>query len=160
MTSYFDEHDCAPLAENERPNEQILLARLLIDSGIITALGLDFSNLQASASNLAPPVSQNWLTNEFPKYLFDECDRAGFQCPICLVKFSEGSVAKAVKLPRCAHVFHSECMERWLKHTNSCPMCRQEFPTDNEQYEEFKRQKKREKERKKELEALHDSMFS
>lgn len=160
MTSYFDEHDCVPLGENERPNEHILLARLLLDSGIANALNLDYTNFQETASNLAPPTSKNWLSNEYPKYCFDESDRVGHQCPICLVKFSEGIDAKAVRLPTCGHTYHSECLIRWLNKTSSCPLCRQEFPTDDPNYEEFKRQKKREKEREKELEALHDSMFT
>ncbi len=33
MTSYFDEHNCEPLGINERPNNQLHLARLLLDSG-------------------------------------------------------------------------------------------------------------------------------
>ena len=165
MASYFDEHDCVPLGENERPIDYLHLARLLVDSGIATAMGLDYSNLNPSASNLAPPVSQKWLTDEFPKYRFDESERAGFQCPICLVKFVQASSdnqveGSAVRLSRCGHTFHSECLLRWLKHTNSCPMCREEYPTDDPRYEEFKRQKKREKEREKELADLHDSMFS
>lgn len=160
MASYFDEHNCDPLGDNERPNEQILLARFLLDSGIATALNLDYTNFQATASNLAPPVSKKWLADEFPKYCFDECDRPGVQCPICLLKFVESSEAKAVRLPKCNHTFHCECLLKWLEHTSSCPMCRQEFPTDDERYEEFKRQKKREKEREKELADLHDSMFT
>ena len=155
MTSYFDEHDCSPLADNERPNEHLLLARLLVDSGIAAAL-----NLNLSSSNLAPPTSKHWLATELPKYCFDEADRAGVQCPICLARFSAESDAKAVRLPTCAHTFHRECLLKWLEHTSSCPMCRQEFPTDDEQYEELKRQRRREKEREKELAALHDSMFT
>ena len=30
MTSYFDEHDCEPLGENQRPNNDLLLARMLL----------------------------------------------------------------------------------------------------------------------------------
>lgn len=164
MASYFDEHDCVPLGENERPNEQLLLARLLVDSGIATALGLNYENLSNTNGNLPPPTSKKWMETEFPKYCFDESDRAGFQCPICLLKFhsaeEQDDGAQGVRLPDCGHTFHAQCLTKWLQHTSSCPMCRQEFPTDDGNYEELKKQRKREKTRQLELDALHDSMFS
>ena len=178
MAGYFDEHDCEPLGENERPNEQLMLARLLLDSGIATAMDMSFSSLSAANNvhNLPPPVSKEWLRNEMPKYCFHESDRVGYQCPICLNKFSgsnkkaavreeneeerEKKAKNAVRLPACGHSFHCECLLRWLENTSSCPMCRFELPTDDKMYEEFKRQKKREKVREQELADLHDSMFS
>ena len=169
MAGYFDEHDCEPLGENERPNEQLMLARLLLDSGIATAMDMDFGSLSAANNvhNLPPPVSKLWISNELPKYCFNETDRPGYKCPICLVKFSDSSAKKneeikknAIRLPDCGHSFHSECLLRWLDNTSSCPLCRSELPTDDNMYEEFKRQKKREKVRQQELADLHDSMFS
>lgn len=160
MTSYFDEHNCEPLGENERPNEQLLLARLLLDSGIANALEMTYPNLMNQ--NLAPPASKSWMQNNFPNYFFAESDKSGYQCPICLLRFSESCEKDktAVKLPDCGHIFHVECLTKWLNHTSSCPMCRRDLPTDDPHYEEFKRQKKREKVREQELADLHDSMFS
>lgn len=167
MASYFDEHDCEPLGENERPNGQLMLARLLLDSGIANALNLDFNSLSAdhNVHNLPPKASKEWIKNEFPKYCFNESEKPNYQCPICLLKFSnESSVDKtsqnAVKLPGCGHSFHCECLLRWLDHTSSCPLCRHELPTDDPNYEEYKKQKKREKIREQELADLHNSMYS
>jgi hypothetical protein len=39
-------------------------------------------------------------------------------------------------------------------------MCRIEFPTDDQEYEQYKKQKQRVKERQVELDDLHNSMFS
>ena len=164
MAGYFDDHDCEPLGENERPNEQLMLARLLLDTGIATALDMNFNSLSAANNvhNLPPPVSQTWLKNELPKYCFNESDRDGYKCPICLIKFSQSESEKnaAIRLPECGHVFHLKCLKRWLDNTSSCPMCHAELPTDDSMYEEFKRQKKREKVREQELADLHNSMFS
>ena len=172
MASYFEEHDCEPLGENERPNEQLMLARLLLDSGIATAMDMSFSSLSAANNvhNLPPPVSKEWLKNELPKYCFNESERDGYQCPICLIKFNklnkkeadkeQENSKNAVRLPGCGHSFHCDCLLRWLDNTSSCPLCRAELPTDDKMYEEFKRQKKREKVREQELADLHDSMFS
>ena len=175
MAGYFDEHDCEPLGENERPDGQLLLARLLLDSGIATAMDLDFGALSAANNlhNLPPPVSKQWLSQELPKYCFNESERIGYKCPICLIRFAADSNANAsgdeskkkekksaLRLPECGHSFHLECLLRWLENTSSCPLCRHELPTDDKAYEEFKRQKKREKVRQQELADLHDSMFS
>ena len=159
MASYFDEHDCAPLGDNERPNEQLLLARLLLDSGIATAMGMSFDS---AAAKLPPATSRIWLQNEFPKYCFNESNKKGYQCPICLKEFiaSSDSTLAAIQLPGCKHSFHSECLRLWLERTSNCPLCRHELPTDDPDYEQFKQQKKREKLREQELADLHDSMYS
>ena len=59
------------------------------------------------------------------------------QCSICLDEFKEGD--KCIRLP-CegeSHIFHSgsdSCsgVKPWLERNNTCPMCRHEFPTDNQ----------------------------
>ena len=167
MASYFDEHDCEPLGENQRPDNQILLARLLLDSGIADVLGMSFDELASnSGHNLPPATSKEWLKNEYPKHCFNESERPGYQCPICLKDFSDSDknyddlIKNAVELPGCKHAFHCECLLKWLEHTSSCPLCRHELPTDDSRYEEFKRQQKRQKIREQELAALHDSMYS
>eukprot|EP01138_Halocafeteria_seosinensis_P005413 gb/GECG01005534.1/.p1 GENE.gb/GECG01005534.1/~~gb/GECG01005534.1/.p1 ORF type:complete len:408 (+),score=68.88 gb/GECG01005534.1/:1-1224(+) len=38
----------------------------------------------------------------------------------------------------CAHWFHRECCEQWLKEHNTCPVCRNELPTTDEEYNESK----------------------
>ena len=64
MASYFDEHDCEELGENERPNNDLLLARLLLDTGIANALGYEYDYLSTLSSNpqskFAPPTSKDW----------------------------------------------------------------------------------------------------
>lgn len=44
-------------------------------------------------------------------------------CPICLVEFeAKDAVAH---LPRCAHLFHINCIEPWLLRGHlTCPLCR------------------------------------
>ena len=81
MSSYFDEHNCEPLGENETLNNQLLFARFLMDSGFHATLGLDF---QSAASDLPPPTSKQWLEKEFPTHLLNEDDKVGQKCPFCL----------------------------------------------------------------------------
>lgn len=50
-------------------------------------------------------------------------------CPVCQDDLIiEQSV---IEMP-CKHVYHLECLEPWLKLHNSCPTCRYELPTDDE----------------------------
>lgn len=44
-------------------------------------------------------------------------------CSVCLMDFEEDDLVN--KLPRCRHVFHVECMEKWLDRCQlTCPLCR------------------------------------
>ena len=46
------------------------------------------------------------------------------ECPICLEVFDEGQNLSMSKDKICHHVFHSECLELWLRKHDDCPCCR------------------------------------
>ncbi|KAJ8772114.1 hypothetical protein K2173_027291 [Erythroxylum novogranatense] len=48
-------------------------------------------------------------------------------CVICLDEFS-GETA-LTRMP-CSHVFHQSCLFRWLRNSNSCPLCREKVDQD------------------------------
>ncbi|XP_002154423.1 E3 ubiquitin-protein ligase RNF181 isoform X1 [Hydra vulgaris] len=108
------------------------------------------SSLQGKIKN--PPASKQFLAN-----LSTVC-RKSESCPICLKVFEEKSLVK--ELPKCKHSFHATCILPWLYKTNTCPMCRYEYPTDDFEYEEKRRLKEKESQREEMLEELHNSMFS
>jgi hypothetical protein len=43
MATYFDEHNCAPLANGQTPDHMVHLARLLIDTGVWREVSRDNS---------------------------------------------------------------------------------------------------------------------
>lgn len=45
-------------------------------------------------------------------------------CSICMVDFA--SREAVVQLPRCRHLYHSQCIRRWLKEKKTCPLCLEE----------------------------------
>lgn len=44
------------------------------------------------------------------------------ECCICLGEFVDGEKLKV--LPGCEHYFHCDCVDEWLTHHSSCPLCR------------------------------------
>ena len=42
-------------------------------------------------------------------------------CPICLSELEEGVQIRQLD---CAHIFHADCVDRWLIQTKNCPYCR------------------------------------
>ncbi|GER52919.1 RING/U-box superfamily protein [Striga asiatica] len=53
-------------------------------------------------------------------------------CSICLTVFEKEDLVN--KLPRCGHVFHVGCMEKWLERCQfTCPLCRSMVLHDSSQ---------------------------
>ncbi|KAG6420438.1 hypothetical protein SASPL_116965 [Salvia splendens] len=48
-------------------------------------------------------------------------------CSICLEEFGGGG-GRVLRMP-CWHYFHGGCIERWLKSSHYCPLCRFVMPT-------------------------------
>ncbi|XP_022158250.1 E3 ubiquitin-protein ligase RING1-like [Momordica charantia] len=44
------------------------------------------------------------------------------ECAICLGEFEEGE--KCRKMSECGHIFHRNCIDRWLRVERHCPLCR------------------------------------
>lgn len=71
------------------------------------------------------------LIDLIPKVKFLEVVRetnssVGGGCCICLRDgFEDDELCKV--LPECDHVFHSDCIDQWLKKNQSCPVCRKIF---------------------------------
>ncbi|KAL8143908.1 hypothetical protein V2J09_016940 [Rumex salicifolius] len=61
------------------------------------------------------------LIQELPKFMLKAVPTDCSECPICLEEFHVGNEVRG--LP-CAHNFHMECIDQWLKLNVKCPRCR------------------------------------
>lgn len=150
MTDYFDELNCQPIDETQTGSHQLMLmVRYLQQSGYDELL-----NMGGDQDQLPPPASKEIVKNLQSRLVTVEDEK----CAICLLPNENLSGQKFMKLP-CNHEFHDTCILPWLEKTNSCPMCRQEMKTDDQEYEEKKRRKHRQQQRDEDIEMLHNSMF-
>ena len=49
------------------------------------------------------------------------------KCPICLQKYKGSDIIK--EFP-CKHIFHKNCIFKWLKTSNVCPLCKYDITND------------------------------
>jgi len=77
-----------------------------------------------------PPAAQTAI-DSLPKVSVSAQQVAEkLDCVICKDEFQ---VEETVSQLPCGHVFHQECITRWLKMHNQCPVCRFELPSESDQ---------------------------
>ena len=87
-----------------------------------------------------PPASQS-AVDKLENFKISEKKLKEFgienSCPVCKEDFI---VNEDCLLMPCEHHFHKDCLIPWLKERNSCPVCRFELPTDDEDFERRKKE--------------------
>ncbi|XP_060643154.1 E3 ubiquitin-protein ligase RNF181 [Anolis sagrei] len=158
MASYFEEHDCEP--GSGPPSEQMHRQALLeLARSLFNGLEIDLGSLDSGDwEHRLPPPAAKKAVDDLPTVRITpiQADK-GLKCPVCLLEFEESEMAR--RMP-CQHLFHSGCLLPWLGKTNSCPLCRHELPTDDQEYEEYKKDKVRRQQQAHRLESLHGAMYT
>ncbi|KAF7138924.1 hypothetical protein RHSIM_Rhsim07G0205600 [Rhododendron simsii] len=65
------------------------------------------------------------IIDALPTFVYSEVKKDGMislECAVCLSEFENAETLRL--LPRCYHVFHSDCIEAWLSTHVTCPVCR------------------------------------
>ncbi|CAN8245846.1 unnamed protein product [Cochlearia groenlandica] len=78
-----------------------------------------------------PPVNPGLdpqIIQSFPSFPFSSVkdlreDKHGLECAICLLEFEQEHILLRL-LNTCYHVFHQECIDKWLESHKTCPVCR------------------------------------
>ena len=71
------------------------------------------------------------IVSELPENQIDDInklDNDKKNCVICMEDFKNGD--KSTNLP-CLHMFHTNCIQSWLKKQNTCPICKFKLTEDN-----------------------------
>ncbi|KAK8595844.1 hypothetical protein V6N13_000530 [Hibiscus sabdariffa] len=72
------------------------------------------------------------VTNSLPIFRFKQTTQLGeiyhngksTECSVCLIVLEDEDMARV--LPNCRHIFHAECIDKWLSLHSTCPLCRVE----------------------------------
>ncbi|KAL8539073.1 hypothetical protein ACS0TY_000896 [Phlomoides rotata] len=76
-----------------------------------------------------PPASKAAIESMPTVEIIDKHIAVESHCAVCKEAFELGIDAR--EMP-CKHLYHQDCILPWLSLRNSCPVCRHELPTDNE----------------------------
>ena len=71
------------------------------------------------------------IVSELPETKIEDInklDNDKKNCVICMEDFKNGD--KSTNLP-CLHMFHTNCIQNWLKTQNTCPICKYKLTQDN-----------------------------
>lgn len=60
----------------------------------------------------------------FREMVENEQDKPDEECPCCWEQFDTNAL---IKRTPCGHVFHEECLAKWLKVSTTCPICRNDL---------------------------------
>ncbi|KAL0725221.1 hypothetical protein Bca4012_039820 [Brassica carinata] len=77
----------------------------------------------SESRGLSQELIETLPTRKYKLGSFFSRKRAGERCVICQLKYKIGE--KQMNLP-CKHVYHSECISKWLSINKICPVCNSE----------------------------------
>ncbi|KAK1437016.1 hypothetical protein QVD17_02801 [Tagetes erecta] len=122
--------------DNFDNNLMIILTVLLV--ALICALGLNsmvrcfsrcgwvflFETTRQTTTGIVPTERRQGRLSDIPVVIYQsQMTTSATDCPICLGEFREGEKMRI--LPKCKHLFHVKCIDKWLLSHSSCPICRQ-----------------------------------
>lgn len=73
----------------------------------------EHEQLQQALERMPPPMSYG---------IHESKSRFSSECSICLEEYVTGDWCQ--EFPVCNHIYHSNCIDNWLKKNLTCPICR------------------------------------
>ncbi|XP_068665058.1 E3 ubiquitin-protein ligase ATL41-like [Aristolochia californica] len=90
------------------------------------AMGIDLESDRAQAHPEPPKTGLDpSVIASLPIFIYkanQSTQEASIECAICLSALKEDEAARL--LPNCKHTFHAQCVDVWLNHHSTCPICR------------------------------------
>ncbi|XP_075488121.1 E3 ubiquitin-protein ligase ATL31-like [Primulina tabacum] len=84
---------------------------------------LSMRNRRAAATRgLDASVLETFPTFSYSEVKDHKIGKGALECAVCLNEFEEKETLRLI--PKCDHVFHTECIDTWLESHVTCPVCR------------------------------------
>ncbi|KAI6692482.1 hypothetical protein NL676_020192 [Syzygium grande] len=71
---------------------------------------------------LNPAVIKTFPTVIYSAVKGHKISEASLECAVCLSNFKDDETLRLI--PKCNHVFHPDCIDKWLASHTTCPVCR------------------------------------
>ncbi|KAG8366985.1 hypothetical protein BUALT_Bualt16G0025400 [Buddleja alternifolia] len=100
--------------------------------GYDTVFGQLLENENARTGS--PPAAKS-VVESLPLVVLTKEEAGGDNSIGCAVCKDEVLVGEKLTRMPCCHLYHRECIITWLRIRNTCPVCRYELPTDDEDFD-------------------------
>ncbi|KAK9069468.1 hypothetical protein SSX86_011372 [Deinandra increscens subsp. villosa] len=102
----------------------IYIRRCSSDGGasVRAALSMRRGRLAAASRGLDSEVLETFPTFAYSTVKGLKIGKGALECAVCLNEFEDEETIRLI--PKCDHVFHAECIDAWLEHHVTCPVCR------------------------------------
>ena len=84
-----------------------------------------FGKSTLTDSDLKPLINYYYdkliVSKKFKEIKNNDIDK---KCPICCCDYKDNDLV--TELPKCGHIFHSECLFKWFETSENCPLCRKD----------------------------------
>ncbi|KAJ4889640.1 E3 ubiquitin-protein ligase ATL15 [Raphanus sativus] len=99
-----------------------LAQALVIDDGLRSGDTGNRLNARQTACGLDASVIETFPTFRYSAVKTLRIGKAVLECPVCLNGFEVDETLRLI--PQCCHVFHTGCIDAWLRSHVTCPLCR------------------------------------
>ncbi|WZZ04285.1 hypothetical protein YC2023_090206 [Brassica napus] len=99
-----------------------LTQALGIDDGLRSGDRGNWLSERQGACGLDASVIETFPTFRYSTVKTLRIGKAALECPVCLNGFEDDETLRLI--PQCCHVFHTCCIDAWLRSHVTCPLCR------------------------------------
>ncbi|XP_028051202.1 LOW QUALITY PROTEIN: E3 ubiquitin-protein ligase ATL6-like [Camellia sinensis] len=80
------------------------------------------ARLRRFPRGLDPKVIESFPIFHYSEIKDHKVGKGTLECAVCINEFEDDETLRL--LPKCNHVFHSDCIDAWLASHSTCPVCR------------------------------------
>ncbi|KAL9271444.1 E3 ubiquitin-protein ligase ATL6-like protein [Drosera capensis] len=95
--------------------------------------GFTTARSRRAPRGLDPSVLNSFPTFEYGTVKARKIGKGALECAVCLTEFDDHEIVRMI--PKCDHVFHTDCIDAWLAAHTTCPVCRADLSSRGEEKE-------------------------